>query len=69
MALCLSALTHGVTVVGGGVAIIWILCNSSDSILRLIAGLVAIFSRDERPRAARALDVLNSVYSQAKKKK
>jgi hypothetical protein len=42
-----------------GVAVI--LRYGLDAVLRLIAGVIAITARDERPRAERALDVLNAL--------
>jgi SRSO17 transposase len=38
-----------------------LLRRTSDQLLRLIAGLVAIFARDKRSRAARAIDVLRAI--------
>lgn len=61
MVLWPTVLTHTAAVGGGIVLGSWLLRLSSDQMLRLIAGLVAIFARDERSRAARAIDVLRVV--------
>jgi hypothetical protein len=63
MALWESVLTHGTTSAGAIIAGVWFLRCSSNAILRLVAGLVAIFAHDERPRAARALEVLYTLAS------
>jgi uncharacterized membrane protein YfcA len=54
-------LTHAGVGTVGIVVGSWILHRSSDSLLRLIAGLVAIFARDKRSRAARAINVLRAI--------
>lgn len=58
-----SILAHVGALTGGVAASAWILRRSSDALLRLTAGLVAIFAPDKRSRADRALDVLRTVRS------
>lgn len=58
MALWPTVLTHAATATGGAALGSWLVHRGSDQLLRFIAGLVAIFARDKRSRAARAIDVL-----------
>lgn len=58
-----SILTHVGALTGGFAASAWILRRGSDALLRLTAGLVAIFAPDKRSRADRALDVLRTLRS------
>jgi uncharacterized membrane protein YfcA len=61
MALWPTVLTHAAAATGGVALGSWLLRRSSDQLLRLIAGLVAIFARDKRSRAARAIEVLRAI--------
>jgi hypothetical protein len=61
MALWSTIITHAAINTGGVVVGFWVLLRSSDPLLRLIAGLVAIFGHDKRSRAARAIDVLRAI--------
>lgn len=45
------------------VAVATILCRGFDAVLRLIAGITAIATRDKRSRADRALEVLRLLSS------
>jgi hypothetical protein len=58
MALWFNLVTHVAPLAGGAVAGTWTLRRSSDAVLRLVAGIVAILAHDKRSRADRALDVL-----------
>jgi hypothetical protein len=57
----LNLTTHVAAITGGVAAGSWALRRSTDAVLRLTAGLVAILARDKRPRADRALEVLQAV--------
>lgn len=52
---------HAGAAAGLVVAVLAAVRYGSDSILRLVAGLTAIIARSDRPRAERALDVLNAL--------
>ncbi len=52
---------HVATVTAGIAAASLALRSSSDAVLRLVAGLVAIFGRDKRSRADRALEVIRVI--------
>jgi hypothetical protein len=60
MALWFNLTMHLVTLVGGVAAGTWTFRLSSDILLRLIAGMVAIMAHDEKSRADRALEVLRA---------
>jgi hypothetical protein len=61
MAHWFDFMTHMMPPAGEAVAVVWILSYASHAILRLIAGLTAIFTHDESSRATRALEVLRVV--------
>jgi hypothetical protein len=52
LAIHLGPVAAGIAVSG------WALRRSSDALLRFLAGLVAIFGRDQRSHTERALEVL-----------
>jgi hypothetical protein len=54
-----SLLAHATAVTGAISACSLIFRRNSDSLLRFVAGLVAICARGTRPRADRALEVLS----------
>jgi hypothetical protein len=58
-----SVLTHVGALTGGGTAGFWILRRGSDAVLRLTAGLVAIFATDKRSSADRALEIVRLLRS------
>lgn len=61
MVLWPAFVTHLATFTGEIAASSYILRRSSHALLEFIAGLVAIFAKDKRSRANRALEVLRSL--------
>ena len=57
----LSFTTHVAAITGGVAAGAWGFRRSTDAVLRLVAGLVAILARDKQSRADRALEVLRAI--------